>query len=190
MLGNTKLIEHGIQTEKSDLRAHVGVLAGIVYVFSSKRALRLINNGPYKSIPVLSNINGQKIQTATGYVVPVHHLNPRQVEATSVIKSANFIDGGYESSADKGRKAQWVVEQLLKNGDFPLPVVPSIVHDVEMQRDGFDLVIRGRWRIEVKCDWRAGMYNPDIHGQDKQPFLQLTGNVFLQIAECNPLGMH
>lgn len=192
VIGNTKLVEHGIQTESSTLRAHVGVEAGIVYVFSTKNALRVISSKTYKRRPVKSEVEGQQIITATGYAVPVLDLSPRQVYARDIINSVGFVNGGYLSSSDKGRKAQLVVEGLLKSGRFPLPVSPAIVSDANLQRDGYDLIVSGEWRVEVKCDWRAGVVNNVFHAPaDRERLTQvLTGNVYLQIAECNPLGQH
>jgi hypothetical protein len=192
MIGNTQLVDHGIQNEKSDLRAHVGVEAGIVYVFSTAKAQEIIESGKYKLRHVRSKVNGQHIYTATGYAVPVTHMNPMEIYAKDIIEQAHFADKGYESSADKGRKAQWTVEQLLKLGKFPLPTTPLIVSDVELQRSGFDLIVKGQWVIEVKCDWRAGQFNPLYHDTSNSDILNriLTGNLFLQIAECNPLKQH
>ncbi len=46
-----------------------------------------------------------------------------------------------------------------------------------MQIRGVDIVVRGQWRIQVKCDYDAG------RGKDGSG----TGNLFLQVAERNPL---
>lgn len=185
MLGNTTLVEHGITKEESDIRAHVGVAAGVVYVFSTNKALSVVEAGDYRRVPVFSNVNGQRMQTAIGHVVPVSDLSPVELPAMDIISRAGFTDGGYTHTSDKGRKAQWTVEQLLKLGRFPLPAHPSIVKNVDIQRRGFDLVVRGEWRIEVKCDWKAGRFDPVRHSQALKH--ELTGNIFLQTHECNPL---
>lgn len=171
---NTKLIQHGIQTEDSDIRAHVSVSDNSVYVFSTKKAVDVISRNKFKETPVYSDVKGSNIQTATGYLVPVKILKPRIIRAQEIIAGAGFVAGGYSSTSDKGKKAQNVICELLKRGLFPLPTNPLVVNNVDMQKSGFDLIVKGRWKIEVKCDWRIGD----------------TGNIFLQIAECNPLGQY
>lgn len=184
MLGNTTLVEHGITTEQSDIRAHVGVEAGIVFVFSTQKARITIEKNIYPAVPVYSLINGHSVKTATGYKVPVRDLAPIEVQSGEIIHRVAFRQN--DTTSAKGRKAQSVVEELLRLGRFPLPVHPIIVRDVEMQHSGFDLIVRGRWHIEVKCDWRAGQFDPLRHNETLRK--KLTGNIFLQTHECNPLG--
>lgn len=168
------LVEHGIQTEQSDIRAHVSVSDKTVYIFSTARALKVIDENDWKPRDVFSNVNGEQIKTAIGYLAPVDILKPRKIHVPEVIDSAGFVVGGYKTTSDKGRKAQRAIELMLERGLFPLPVSPQIVSNVEMQRSGYDLIVHGQWKIEVKCDWRIGE----------------TGNVFLQIAESNPLKQY
>lgn len=180
MNGNTKLVDYGIQNEQSDLRAHVAVLAGRVYVYSTVKGLATLNDGLAKGLyqprAVYTNVGHRgQVQTATGYAVPVGHIKHVAVDAADIIRAQEFKET--DSTTAKGVKAQSVVEYLLRRGLFPLPVLAEIVRDVDMQRKGLDLVVRGTWRIQVKCDWRAGTGHP-----------QCTGNLYLQTAECNPFG--
>lgn len=168
------LYNHGIQTEQSDIRAHVSVSDNTVYVFSTKKAISIISKYKLKSVDVYSKVHGKKMITAKGYLAPVNILKPRKIRAKKIIESAGFIKGNYSTTSDKGRKAQKVVEVLLRQGLFPLPTTPNIVTNVEMQRQGYDIVVRGTWKIEIKCDWRIGD----------------TNNVFLQVAETNPLKQY
>lgn len=186
-LGNTTLVEHGIQTEKSDLRAHVCVNARRVYVFPSSMAADLIetNGQKYKRAPAFTTINGSSLRTAEGYIIPWRDIPYiREVNATSVIehiiKTSGF--GENESTSEKGNKAVAVVARLLQIGHFPLPMDPLIVRDVDMQREGDDIIVQSRHRIEVKCDFRGG--------GTWQRGSNVTGNLFLQVAECNPLRMY
>ncbi len=174
MIGNTQLVDHGIQTEDSDIRAHVSVSNNTVYVFATKWAMMVLNSNKYDPIPVWSNVNGNRIQTATGYLVPIVDIKPGEIYAKNIIESVGFVDGDYSTTSHKGQLAQKVIEDLLQRGLIPLPASPHIVTDVEIQRSGIDLIVRGQWKIEVKCDWKAGD----------------TGNLFLQVAECNPLGQY
>lgn len=180
MSGNTKLVEYGIQNEQSDIRAHVGVLAGKVYVYSTVRGLATLRDGLAKGLyqprAAYTNVGHRgQVQTATGYAVPVANIKHVAIDAAGIITAQGFSET--DSTTAKGNKAQNVVEYLLKRGLFPLPVAPEIVRDIDMQRQGLDIVVTGRWRIQVKCDWRAGTGHP-----------QCTGNLFLQVAECNPFG--
>ena len=179
--GNTVLVQYGIQTEQSDLRAHVGVLAGKVYVYSTVKGLATlqagIQQGIYAPRGAYTEVGhrGEKLQTATGYPVPVGHIKHMAIEAAALIKAQGFAET--DSTTVKGDKAVAVVQALLRHGLFSLPTASEIVTDVQMQRSGLDVVVRGQWRIQVKCDWRCGTGAPGC-----------TGNLFLQVAECNPFG--
>lgn len=181
-LGNTILVEHGITTERGDLRAHVGVLSGHVYVFSLEKARRLLDSNRYSLRDVITYINNTPIVTAQGYLVPLDDLSPVAVPAQDIITAANFPDEKKGSTSEKGLCAQNVVAGLLHRGRFPLPTHPLIVRDLDLQRSGFDLIVKGSWHIEIKCDWRAGKRTPNAP--------QLTGNLFLQTHECNPLRQY
>lgn len=182
VLGNTQLFEHGIHTEKSDLRAHVCVNAERVYVFPSSHAVDLIESGKYRKVPAFTDVNGRSIRTAEGYLVPWRHIPYiREVNITSIMRW--FVDkygfSEQDTTSEKGNKAVFIVSHLLRIGHFPLPMHPMIVKDVEMQREGDDIIVQSRHRIEVKCDFRGG--GTWTRGGD------VTGNLFLQVAECNPL---
>lgn len=179
-IGNISLVDYGIQTEQSDIRAHVGVLSGKVYVYSTVKGLETlqagVEKGLYRALPVHTAVGHRGlVQTATGYAVPVAHIRHMAIDAADIIKAQGFSES--DNTTAKGDKAVAVVEHLLRRGLFPLPVQPAIVSDINLQREGLDLVVRGSWRIQVKCDWRAGTGAPGC-----------TGNLFLQTQECNPFG--
>lgn len=167
------LATYGIQNEQSDIRAHVGVLAGTVYVYRTKDGLRSIElfGGDAK----LAYQPGVTYATAKGYPVPWQSI-PRiiAIPCKKLIEKMEFQIA--ESTSDKGRKASLVVEQLIRFGHFPLPVEPIEIQSTHIQRKGIDLIVAGEWRIQVKCDYRAG----DGEG--------CTGNLYLQTAELNPFG--
>lgn len=166
------LVEYGINHEESDIRAHVSVSDNSVYVFSTTRAKTVVAENELREVEVWSDVDGRRELTATGLLAPIALLKPRRIYCPELISAAGFITGGYEITSEKGRKAQWVVKRLMQQGSFPLPVNPQIVDDVDIQVDGADLIVHGDWRVQVKCDWRAGE----------------TGNIFIQVAERNPLG--
>jgi hypothetical protein len=80
-----------------------------------------------------------------------------------------------DTPTEKGNKAIEIVMKLLKGGWFPLSLFPQVITDMDMQIEGTDLIVRAERRIQVKCDYDGG---PKTYGG--------TGNLFLQIAECNP----
>lgn len=162
IINETKLISYGIQHEKG-IRAHVGVSAGNVYVFSANNAQKLIKTKRYRVASAYTEINGVKHKSAEGVLLPIDDVKPFVVNATKLIKNANFDLS--DSTSQKGQKAQWVVERLLNLGRFPLPVHPTIVKDRELQRQGQDLIVKGVWHIEVKCDWEAGAKYKNLYCQ-------------------------
>ena len=56
---------------------------------------------------------------------------------------------------------------------------PAIVKEMDLQINGVDIVINMNTKIQVKCDYRGG---PKAYGG--------TGNLYLQVRECNPFGKH
>lgn len=166
------LYEHGIQTENSDIRAHVAPGTRAIYVFRTQYALDLIASGRYP-IKVASQPGVEGI-TGRGYIVPWHDITDiRRLRFHSVPWWEKFSDT--QSTSEKGKLAVDVVSCLLQRGLFPLwCIAPSDdTEDVSMQIKGTDIVQFGKWRIQGKCDYYAGEGG--------------TGNLFLQIAERNPM---
>lgn len=172
MLAEHELFEYGIQTEDSDIRAHVSVVARQVYVFPTKAAVALCMSGKYKAKPAWQP--GISYPTAKGYVVPWRDIpNIVPLRAEWFIAEQNFCER--DSTSVKGQKAANVVEKMIRLGWFPLAVMPIVSDETDIQRKGIDIIVSGTWRIQVKCDYRAGEGG--------------TGNLYLQIAERNPLDL-
>lgn len=170
---NFGLVDYGIMQEASDIRAHVGVLAGVVYVFKTEDARNALNANTYQIKPAFQP--GVMHATAEGVPMPVGRIQHVPVNAKSLIAKANFLPS--DSTSVKGAKAVWVVTSLLRAGWFPmLGVSASEEADTRIQISGIDVIVTGRWRIQVKCDWKAGI-GPGC-----------TGNVYLQLRERNPFG--
>lgn len=175
--GATNLVDYGIQTEQSDLRAHVCVAVGLVYVFRTADALRVMQAGIAKGLykPRQATQPGASGATAQGYAVPVADLSTVPIRAQHLIEAQAF--NPQDSTTDKGRKAVAVVVELLGRGWFPLLSIRAQESaDARIQVSGVDLLVSGQWRIQVKCDFYGG----------SRP--QGTGNLFLQTAERNPFG--
>lgn len=175
MLGETKppsyLVDYGIQNEKSDLRAHVCVLARTVYVYPTISGVKAIESGRYRARPAKQP--GCDYITAWGYLVP-----PDEIEGCVPVSAKNIIMGAMfrqdDSTSVKGEKAVACVAQLLRIGWFPLPVDPRIVGETDLQIHGLDIVVQAKFRIQVKCDYQGGKG------------MICTGNLYLQTAESNP----
>jgi hypothetical protein len=83
-----------------------------------------------------------------------------------------------QSSTEKGKHAVDVAIEALRAGKFPLWVYDAReTEQTNLQIKGTDLMLTVQWKIQVKCDYWAG------RGDDGQG----TGNLYLQVAELNPL---
>lgn len=173
--GNTTLVDYGIQNEESDIRAHVCVNTKKVYVFPTSSGQRTIDRGIYKKVPV----HTKGITTATGYLVPPDDIDGLEIVdiPNDWMNKVNFkLD---ESTTRKGNKAVAIVKGLIKHGMFPLGLESKEITDMDMQIKGLDIVIDKMPTIQVKCDYKGG--HRHFGG---------TGNLFLQVSECNPFGQY
>jgi len=96
--------------------------------------------------------------------------------------------GNIDYSASTSVKGEWavqVVRKLLQYGYFPLWGNTEIIDDLDIQIKGIDVIVTTRARIQVKCDFDGG--EPRRPGPIGQ---RITGNLFLQVAECNPFQAH
>ena len=179
LIDNCDLVEYGIHTEKSDLRAHVCVIAEHVFVYPTIEGVGIAETGKYPHVTVPSFINGKFVDTARGYLVPPKEIPKcRTIPIPQdILTNARFENR--DNTAVKGEKAVHVVQQLIRHGLFPIDIKPEIVQDAEMQIEGTDILVDMQVRIQVKCDYRGG---PKSFGG--------TGNLFLQTHECNPLKSH
>lgn len=168
---NCELYPHGIQSEDSDLRAHVAVQAKMLYVFPTKDILPLLAAYPLRK----AFQPGVDAPTALGHCVPLGKIPKLRSLAISPQRLVGFHR--HLSTSEKGAKAVAVVADFLRAGRFPLPANAYDVKDVDLQISGVDIIVKGTWKIQVKCDYDAG------RGKDGTG----TGNLFLQVAERNPL---
>jgi hypothetical protein len=177
--GNIALVNYGIQTEQSDLRAHVCPNAKQVYVYPTLKGVEAINTNRYRKIT--ASQQGANFVTAEGYLVPPSKIwGCISINAGWAMKKVGPVDYGMSTTA-KGEWAVQVVQQLLKVGWFPLFGSPEIVENTEIQVKGIDVIVTSKVRIQVKCDFDGG--EPTSEGPVGK---RVTGNLFLQTAECNP----
>lgn len=180
-LGNTKLVEYGIQTEESDLRAHVCVNARRVYVYPTKKALETLERGNFRKVSAYQP--GAAFPTAEGFLVPPSQLwGCMPINATWAMDHAGPI-AFTDSTTRKGDWAVNVVRHLLSKGWFPLWGTAEVIDQLDIQVKGIDVIVTSKARIQVKCDYEGGEpYRAGAKGE------RITGSLFLQVAECNPFG--
>jgi hypothetical protein len=171
---SVELFNHGILTENSDIRAHVGVLAKSVFVFQTADGIRAIEQ--YNPIVKPAFQPGVDGKTADGYLVKLEWIRDLR---TRKLAHWPVWDGWTDalSTSDKGVRAVRVICEMLKRAVFPLWIDGTYDDERKtIQIKGTDVVVFARKRIQVKCDYRAGTGHP-----------MCTGNVYLQFAERNPL---
>lgn len=168
------LFDYGIHNEASDIRVHVGMVVKKVYVFPTidgKRVFTKYKTEKRGSLPAFQP--GVTGATAWGFAVPWEEIpNIRAIPFEPVEWLPTL------STTDKGKLAVAVVSTLLKKGNFPLWIEGLECEDRELNISGTDITVKGRWKIQVKCDARCG--HRELGG---------TGNLYLQEYEANPLGL-
>lgn len=180
-LRNTDLVDYGIQTEESDLRAHVCVNARRVYVYPTIKGIEAIRSNKYRKLP--ASQPGAAFATAEGFVVP-----PGDIWGCIDINAGWAMDqaGAIRYDDTTSRKGEWavnVVRRLLSRGWFPMWGTPEVIESLDIQIKGIDVIVTSKARIQVKCDYEGG--TPPRPGRRGE---RITGNLFLQTAECNPFG--
>lgn len=177
------LVEYGIQNEGSHVRVHVCPTVRRVYVFPTECGKMAIETLKYQKKHGFQP--GYEGPTAEGYPVPPEDIE-RCVEICLRDTSWDSISFSLDDSTEeKGNKAVKLVKAMLRNGLLPLPAEGREVKDKDMQIQGTDILIKANSlyheeiRVQVKCDYPGG--RKELGG---------TGNLFLQVAECNPFGLH
>lgn len=174
--GNRALVPYGIQNEKSDFRAHVGYKTQHIFVFPTSPAQRLLESEHGLN---LKSVRIGKIETARGYPVPLSWIEGLQsILIPPDIHQRHRIY--YKmSTSKKGLLAVEIVVTMLKRGLVPLPINTKIITNEDLQIQGMDIIVHSQLTIQVKCDFAAG-----------QKKLNGTGNLFFQVAECNPYKLY
>lgn len=178
MVGNTRLVEYGIQTEESDIRIHVGVYARAIYMYKTKDGQQAIAEGDFRKVPVRTN----GIVTAEGLLVPPDCIPgclpiPIPGDIFEVSKIGTYPEYGFQGP--KGKAAVCVVKEMLQQGMIPINLKITEIDDKTMQIKGEDINVKANIKIQVKYDYKCGVGHP-----------RCTGNLFIQTAECNPFGIY
>lgn len=176
VIGNTQLVQYGIQTERSDVRAHVCVTAKSLYVYPTANGIACLDNPRYREV----NVPTGSFITARGRIVPPTAIDGCMLVPIPVDILARIPILRTDTPTVKGRKATEIVAMLLRQGFFPAVLAPLVITATDLQYEGVDIVATANIRIQVKCDFDGG-------GSRE---IGCTGNLFLQTAECNPYGAH
>ena len=173
---NSTLINYGIQEEDSDIRAHVSPVTQRIYVFKTMNVIRLLENSEYQEVPGYQP--GIHFPTAKGNLIPPFDIPDLRVIEWNDISWWKYFNEN-DDTDKKGRFAVYFVKKIMQAGRFPLWFDAKEITDIDIDIKGTDILVKGKWKIQVKCDFKAG---PKEWGG--------TGNLFIQLKECNPLGKH
>jgi hypothetical protein len=184
---NTKLVHYGIQNELSDWRIHVGWGSQHIVAFPTGSGRRLIEarqvktdkSGVTYSGDGLKTVTQRGYETAKGYAIAISHIDGAVEILIPPDIYRKYLVSTNDSTSHKGNTAVAVVIDMLRKHLIPLPCTYDVTTDKALQVSGQDIVINSNLRVQVKMDWLAGSKS---HGG--------TGNVFLQVGECNPFKMH
>jgi len=169
------LFASGIFTEKSDIRVHVGVVARTLYVYRTPIVATFLAENPGRYQMRDAGQDGVRGRTAEGYIVPV-----REVPDIRCLPFHSYdwsVFAQKDTTSEKGKKAVAVVTECLKRGRLPMFVDATESECSTLQIKGTDILVVHKTRIQVKCDWWAG------------DGLGCSGNLYIQTAERNPLGL-
>ena len=166
-MGQSGLIDYGIQKDLSDYRAHVGFQGGYIYFYETRKGREVLMNGNYNLKK--GRVPGAPQITFAGYPVPW-----RNIEGCEEIKIPDDLREKYcphagATTYKKGDNAVVVVKEMLLRGLIPIKLTGKEVDEKDLQIKGEDLIVSTNFSIQVKCDMAAGRGG--------------TGNLFLQTAE-------
>lgn len=166
------LFEHGIQTEKSDIRAHVSPLERQIYVFKTGEGVKAITKHNPRVVDGYQN--GVVGRTASGWLVKPAWITDLRTLKFISWTGWEFYDPSW-STSEKGAFAISCVRALMEQGRFPIWIANAVEEQRrEVQIAGTDILLFCKRHVQVKCDEPCGK----------------TGNLFLQKAERNPLKRH
>lgn len=188
-MGQSRLIEYGIQNEESDFRFHVSFFTGTAYRFPTKIGRQIVNDcidGLLNYERFESSQPGTNQITGVGYKVP-HEDIEECVEIPiphNFLREADFdpdwiyVEGGSlpppnfynRSTSEKGRAAEKITELLLENQLVPLPLESKFIEQKDIQQQGKDFFIKAKIWIEAKCDAWGGRTGLRLQTHELNPF--------------------
>lgn len=176
------LYEHGIHTERSDYRIHVGFNVKKVYVFPTKSGIEAMQSNNY-DVGYATQPGAGGYATGRGYKVPWRDIKGCQEIPIPLFTWERFRLISGDSTSIKGQKAVRICMEMFRQGLIPISLTVNEVKEEDLQLLGQDLIIVSEsTTVQVKCDVRCG--------GDKANWPKWTGNLFLQTHERNPFGMY
>ena len=174
----TRLSDHGIHNESSDVRVHV--CAGVRRVYSFPTRSGKIAAELHKKDAYFAYQPGVSGPTATGVRVQPDDISGCVELALDERVWKRWDEVPDTDTSVKGLKAQKVVVWMLRRGMLPLPVASvDEIADMKLQHSGTDIMVNcgnRTVRLQVKCDIHGGSAGLGGRG------------LFLQLSERNPLG--
>jgi hypothetical protein len=171
---NTQLVDYGLQNEQSDVRAHVSVVKRSIFVFRTEAGREAMLLPGIRKAPARQS--GFAGVTAEGYLVrPDQIKDCREVRCFPEWEGWSWLSENKPQldTTAKGEHAVTIVSGALRAGLIPLWHNAVECKQLDLQISGTDIIVSNKCRIQVKCDWTAG-----------------SPNLYLQTAECNPLGKY
>lgn len=167
-MSSPALADHGILTEKSDIRAHVSVVNKTVYVFLTKNGVYAIEH--YNLKKVVSSQEGVKGDTSEGYLCPINKMDGLQTYPFPEWAEWSKMEATNNTSK-LGELAEECVLELINLGFVPFRVCAIRNNQIDTQITGMDIIIHLNYpNVQVKCDKRVGE----------------TKNLYLETKERNP----
>lgn len=171
-MGNEKLVKEGIYNDDSDYRVHVCPIVKRIYCYPTEHG-KIATDKRIRA----ADVKTKNIRTATGHGVPIHEIGfCRQIPVPDLYwEKFNFQQG----EKGNGKKAEEFVIEVANAGILRYESKSVSINNVGLQRKGYDLKVSSDWNVQVKLDFKGG-------ARDKGG----TGNLFIQVEECNPEGIH
>lgn len=165
------MFNFGIMNEESDYRVHICFDEGFAYLFKTESGRNACQSGKFQKRQAFQQ--GVSGATAIGYIVPPDQIEGcrRVLIPSAIIQDVRCVKT--DSTSTKGNKAVECVKRMFLLGLLPISIDTKFIEEKDLQIKGVDIVVVAKTKIEVKCDFNGG-----IKG---------TGNLYLQIAERNPL---
>lgn len=172
-MGRSSLIEYGIASEGSDIRAHVTIPGRQIVVFrtADMKALVEANNWPRVGASQ-PGVNGRT--TGIGHLVPITAIEPVCIIRSAACPWHKWSHWMRMDTDEKGRVAVSIVKAAIRANKFPFWVCACGV-GVDLDIRGTDIYVNTDRKIQVKHDGKA--YPKELGG---------SGNLFIQTHECNP----
>jgi len=145
-MGQSGLVDYGIQNEHSHIRAHVCPVVRRVYVYKTQDGIAAINTGNHRQTHGYQD--GVTSPTASGYLVPPFEISGcvSIAFAPRVWKHKSLRFSQSDNLKEKGAKAECLIRQMLVRGLFPIAIVATKITSKDLQMRGGDIIINSNFQ--------------------------------------------